>query len=256
MIAEIEILKVFLLVMVRFSGLILTAPVLGSGNFPVIAKIGLVGMFAFIVTPTLGVLDDPLPAGTMEFTIMAMSELLIGMVIGLVLTLTFSAIQVAGQIMDMQSGFGAMNVFNPAMETQFPIFGFFYFILAVLYMFITNGHHMMIRALVSTFDHIPLGGLSPDIGLIGQLSTWGSLMFYDGLLIAAPVTAAMLLAYVSMGIMGRVVPQIHLFVIGFPITIATALLVVALTVDVYLNYLDSMFFKMYQNVDTLIQGLG
>jgi flagellar biosynthesis protein FliR len=256
MIAEIEILKVFLLVMVRFSGLILTAPVLGSGNFPVIAKIGLVGMFAFIVTPTLGTLDAPLPAGTMEFTIMAMSELIIGMVIGLVMTLAFSAIQIAGQIMDMQSGFGMMNVFNPAMETQFPIFGFFYFILAVLYMLITNGHHMMIRALASTFDHIPLGGLSPDIGLIGQLSTWGSLMFYDGLLIAAPVTAAMLLAYVSMGIMGRVVPQIHLFVIGFPITIATALLVVALTVDVYLNYLDSMFFKMYQNVDTLIQGLG
>jgi flagellar biosynthesis protein FliR len=255
MIAEVEIVKVFLLVAIRFSGLILTAPVLGSANFPAMAKVGLIGAFSFLITPTLGGLEQPLPGNALEFGVMGISELMIGLVIGLVMTITFAAIQVAGQLMDMQSGFGVMNVFNPAFETQFPIYGFFYFIIAVLYLLVTNGHHLMIYALAETFNTIPLGGLSPDVGLIGHLSTWGTLMFYNGLLIAGPIVAAMLLAYMTMGLMGRVVPQIHLFVIGFPITIATALLVVALTAEVYIGFLDGMFQQMFDNVDTLVNGL-
>ena len=68
--------------------------------------------------------------------------------------------------------------------------------------------------------------------------------------------AAMMLAYITMGLMGRVVPQIHLFVVGFPLTIATSLLVVALTIGLYLQLLDGMFTDMFRNVDRLIDGLG
>ena len=96
---ELEILKLFMLVMVRVSGLIVTAPILSSNNFPVMGKIGLAGMLAYLVTPTLPALDLPLPAEPLPFALMAVGELLIGMVIGLVLQLLFAAIQVAGQVM-------------------------------------------------------------------------------------------------------------------------------------------------------------
>lgn len=256
MVAEIEILKLFLLVMARFGGLVLTAPVLSSGNVPNIAKVGLIGMSAYVVTPTLGALGEPLPAEALPFALMAGGELLIGMVIGLVMQLVFAAIQVAGQVMDMQSGFGLINVFNPALETQVPLFGFFFFILAVLYLLVTYGHHLMIRALVSTFDRIPIGGFAPETSVMGQVAAWAGLMFYDAVLIAAPVAAAMMLAYVTMGLMGRVVPQIHLFVIGFPLTIAISLIVVALSIGFYLRFLDDMFGDMFVHVDRLINGLG
>ena len=187
---------------------------------------------------------------------MAGGEMLIGMSIGLVVTMLFAAIQIGGQIIDMQSGFGLMNVFNPALETQFPIFGFFFFILAILYMLIINGHHTMIRALAATFDHIPLGGLSPHPDLLFVMTGWGTAMFYDGLMIAAPVAAAMLLAYITMGLMGKVVPQIHMFVVGFPITIATALLIVGLSTDLYIRFVDGMFKDTFNNVETLIRGMG
>lgn len=253
---EIEVIKVFLLVFVRFLGLVISAPILGSNNMPVLGKIGLAGLSASLVTPVIGALEQPLPSDALEFALLAMAELLVGLVIGLVMILVFAAIQVGGQIMDMQSGFGMMNVFNPALETQFPIFGFFLFILAVLYLLVLNGHHMMIRALASTFDRIPLGGLAPGESLLFVMASWGTAMFYDGLLIAAPVAAAMLLAYASMGLMGRVVPQIHLFVVGFPITIATALLIVGLSTTIYLKFVGGMFEDMFQNVETLIEGLS
>ena len=81
-------------------------------------------------------------------------------------------------------------------------------------------------------------------------------MFVDGLMIAAPVSAAMILAYATMGILGRVIPQIHLFVVGFPLTIATGLFLTAFSLGMYVYLLDGMFHRMFRNVDLLIRGLG
>ncbi|MCX5759864.1 MAG: flagellar biosynthetic protein FliR, partial [Candidatus Hydrogenedentes bacterium] len=226
-----------------------------SANFPAIGKIGLIGLTAMLITPTLSPTHVPIPSEALPFALMGAGEFLIGLMMGFVMTLAFGSIQVAGQIMDMQTGFGMMNVFNPAMETQFPIFGFFLFIVAVLVLLVTNGHHVMLRALVSTYDQIPLGGFVLRPHLVWEVSQWGRAMFYDGVMIAAPVGAAMLVAYVVMGLVGRVVPQIQLFVVGFPVTIALSLLVVAVSMELYLNLLDGMFHDMFQNVSTVIQGM-
>ncbi len=254
--AEIEIFKLFLLVMVRFSGLLVSAPVLGSSNFPVQAKIGLAFFGAMLVTPTLPMLAEDLPDAVLGYAGLAIGEFFIGVMVGFVVGLVFAAVQVGGQIMDLQTGFGMMNVFNPALETQFPIFGFFLFILAVLYMLVANLHHVMILAFVHTFDVIPIGGFMAEPALLWEISRWGDDMFIDGLIIAAPVAAAMMLAYVTMGLIGRVIPQIQLFVVGFPITIATGLMVVALSIGLYVQLLDGVFDRTFIRVDTLIRGMG
>lgn len=256
MIAEAEIFKLFLLVLARFSGLMVSAPIIGSANFPNTAKIGLSALAAMIITPTLPSLAAPLPVEALPFALLAASDFLIGLLIGFALSLVFAAIQVGGQIMDMQTGFGMMNVFNPALETQFPIFGFFLFILSVMYMLMTGGHRLMIRALVSTYDHVPPGGLTANADIFWQIALLGRVMFVDGLMIAAPVATAMLLAYLTMGLLGRVVPQIQLFVVGFPITIATGLFVVAFGIGVYVALLDDMFFQAFDDVDRLIRAMG
>lgn len=253
---ELETLKLFVLVMVRFSGLMVSAPVLGSRNFPIMAKIGLVALMAMLITPMVEIRGGMLPKDGTSLAVLGAGDLLIGLMIGFVMTIVFAAIQVGGQIMDMQTGFGMMNVFNPASETQFPIFGFFYFILAVLYLLAMDGHHVMIRALVASYDHIPVGGFVANPKLLFEVSTWGRSMFVDGLIMAAPVAGAMMLAYISMGLLGRVVPQIHLFAVGFPITIATGLIVVALSIDMYLGLLDDAFRRMFEDVTVLIRGLG
>lgn len=254
--AEIEIFKLFLLVMARVSGLIVIAPVLGSANFPLTAKLGLTAMTAMLLTPTLPALATPLPDADIAFSLMAVGEFLVGLTIGFLLTLMFSAIQLAGQIMDLQTGFGFMNVFNPAFETQFPVFGFLLFLLAVLYLVVIGGHLTMIRALVATYEHVPVGGFVVRPALLLEVSRLGRHMFIDGVIIAAPITTAMLLAYVTMGLLGRVVPQIHLFVVGFPITIATGLFLLAFSIGFYVYMLDGLYFRMFKNVEEFIPGLG
>lgn len=250
---ELLIVEMFLLVLVRFSGLMIAAPVLGSSNVPATVKVGIAAMAAFLVTPLLPVPALPVADDLPALVFLALQELLIGLTIGFVMTLVFAAIQVAGEIMDMLAGFSMVNVFNASLETQVPILGFFYYLLAMLFLLVTSGHHTMLIALVSSFEKIPIGGLDlrPE-RLFEQFVRWGSAMFVDGFLIAAPVAGALLLAYITMGLMGRVVPQIHLFVVGFPITISIALGMVALSVGVYLAMLNGMFERMFRNVEALI----
>ena len=252
---EIEVFKLFIIVAARVSGLVVAAPVLGSRNYPVIAKIGLVALVAMLIAPTLPARSEPLPSDPVAFAVLGGSEFLIGLVMGFVMTILFAAIQIGGQIMDMQTGFSMMNVFNPALETQFPIFGFFFFIVAILYFFTLNLHHYMLKALAASFDQLPPGGLTLHPQLMLEAQRWGNAMFIDGLLIAAPVAAAMFLAYVTMGLLGRVVPQIHLLVIGFPVTISIGLFLVAFSISLYLGLLDGLFYQMFRNVETSIKGM-
>jgi len=256
MIFEVEVFKVFILAFIRFSGLIVAAPVLGSRNFPAMGKIGLAALGAMCVVPVIPALHQTLPNEPVQFALYGVGELLIGLIMGFIMTIVFAAIQVGGQIMDLQTGFGLINVFNPALETQVPVFGFFFFILAALYLLVIDGHHEMIRALAYTFKKIPLGGFVVRPIMLRDVSNLGSAMFYDGLLIAAPVAAAMMLAYVTMGLVGRVVPQIHLFVVGFPITIALGLALVAFVIQVYLLILKGMFNEMFREVFTVIQHMA
>ena len=253
---ELEYFKLFVLVLARFSGLMVTAPVLGSANFPMMGKAGLTAMAALVITPTLSVAPASLPDAPFALAMFGAGELMIGLILGFIMTLSFAAIQLAGQIIDLQTGFGMMNIFNPALETQFPVFGFFMFILAVLYLLALNGHHLMIRALVATYDHVPVGGLTANPALLYRLAETGKAMFVDGVTLAAPLAAAMLLAYVTLGLVSRVVPQIHLFVVGFPLTIALGLLLMALSVGVYLHAVDGMFDRMFRDVDALIRAMG
>lgn len=254
--AELEIFKLFLLVMVRFSGLMVSAPVFGSGNVPIIVKAGLSLFGAILITPTLPALNVGLPDEPISFAVLAVGEFLIGLLIGFVVGLVFAAVQTGGQVMDMQTGFGMMNVFNPALEVQFPIFGFFLFIIAVLYMLVTNLHHLMLVALAHTFEVIPIGGFMAEPALLWEISRWGNAMFIDGLIIAAPVAAAMMVAYVTMGLIGRVIPQIQLFVVGFPLTIGTGLFITAMSIGVYVQILDGMFDRTFERVDLLIRAMG
>jgi len=256
MLFEVEVFRLFALALVRFSGLVLAAPVLGSRNLPAQVKIGLAALCAFLVVPHLAALAEPIPAEPIPFALLAAGELAVGLTLGFILTIVFAAIQVGGEVLDMLTGFAVVNVFNPALETQVPIFGFFYYILAAMYLLTLNGHHLMVMGLASSFDTIPPGGFVARPELLRQVAEWGGAMFSDALLIAAPVGAALLLAYITLGILNRLVPQIHLFVVGFPVTIALGLLMAGLSVGVYVATLDGLFDHMFRNMGTAVRGLG
>jgi len=254
---EVDVFLFFILVLMRVSGLFVSMPVLGSRNVPMMVKAGLAGLIAIILVSTMSPLPQGIPHSSGAFLIVGAYEFLIGIGMGFIVSLMFSAVQIAGEIMDLQSGFGMMNIFNPAMETQFPIFGFYLFILWAMFFLWINGHLVVLQILGDSYKTLPIGLMSRMDNNFGwEITRWGQTMFMYGVRLAGPVIVTMILTYAVMGILGRAIPQIHLLVIGFPITIGLGMIIVGISLGVYMGVFEDMAQEMVREVQLFIRGLG
>ena len=148
---------VFLLVLVRMTGLFVIAPIFGRSNVPVYLKIGFSFFLALIVVNTLTVPKPEYFNNIYDFAFLVLKEFLVGVTIGYVSFLVFSAIYLAGQLIDMQIGFSMVSVLDPMSNIQVPVTSNFYFIISMLIFLSINGHHLLIKALFNSYNMIPLG---------------------------------------------------------------------------------------------------
>lgn len=254
---EVDVFLFFILVLMRVSGLFVSMPILGSRNVPMMVKAGLAGLIAIILVSLISPLPQGIPRSFGAFWVVGGYEFLIGIGIGFIVSLMFSAVQIAGEIMDLQSGFGMMNIFNPAMETQFPIFGFYLFILWGMFFLWTNSHLVVFQILGESYKTLPIGIInSLDRNFVWEITKLGQTMFMYGVRLAGPVIVTMILTYAVMGILGRAIPQIHLLVIGFPITIGLGMIVVGISLGIYIGVFEDMAQEMVREVQLFIRGLG
>ncbi len=245
----------FLLVIGRTSGLFISSPVLSSRQIAIQVKILLIllfsGMVAYI-TPmqTASITNSSL------FILALVIELLIGYTIGFVAYVIYAGIQLAGQLMDMQMGFGIVNVIDPQSGTQVPLIGNFQYLVALMVFLGVNGHHYLLRALNDSYRFIPVLGATFDGRFVGFMMEMGAYMFVIGLKLAAPVVASLFLADLALGFIARTVPQMHVFVVGLPLKIGAGLVMVMFTLPVFVWFTQILMENFFSYLDNLIIVLG
>ena len=230
----------FMLVLVRLTGMFVVAPFFGRRNIPAIFKAGFAFVNALIAVSVLKDRTIPETNGIVQFVAAAGSEFIVGMLIGYVSYMIFSAIYLAGQLIDMQMGFGIVNVIDPLSNIQVPVTANFYYIMTMLVFLLINGHHALIEALHRSFEIIPVGrAVFSDILFTDVLRMFGYI-FELGFKFAAPVTAAILIVDVMLGIMSKTVPQLNVFVVGMPAKILIGFLVMIITVPAVVLFMSSI----------------
>lgn len=216
----------FFPVWVRFTAFWPAAPLLGQ-HVPAWAKIGLSMFLAFILVPYLPA--RPEQEGLWQWILPVASEALTGLLLGFVVNMILGTVYLAGQLIDLPIGFSMAAVFDPHTGLQTPIMAQFLRVVAVLVMFMSNGHHELLQALAASFQVVPVGGMRFDEGATEALLNAFAGLFLVGLRIALPVVAALLVTDIALGIVTRAVPQINVFVIGFPIKIVVGLFILLFT---------------------------
>lgn len=244
----------FILMFLRISGLLVSSPIFGRRNLPNMLKIALcmlVTYITFAANPTGSVVY----ANVAGFILLCIMELLFGLAMGFVTTLFFSLTQTAGQVMDMQMGFGMVNVFDVQSNISVPVTGNLLNAVMLITFFGVNGHLRLIHIITSTFGHIPVGGVSlnPVIGLVA-LEVF-ALAFLLAVNVAMPLIASGLLGEVAMGFLVRAIPQMNVFVVGIPIKIAIGFLMLLLILPVFVYFTDTLFNQMFVSIDKMIAGL-
>ncbi|HEB49706.1 MAG TPA: flagellar biosynthetic protein FliR [Desulfobulbus sp.] len=231
----------FLLCLSRVAALVAAIPVFNSRQVPPQLKVGL----AFATTLVLFPLMAPHTPGTSftlaGFGLLMVNEALIGLMLGLVAQLIFTAVSFGGTIIGYQMGFAAANIFDPQTTQQLSLMSQFQNVLAILIFLALDIHHIFFRAIVESYILLPPGNLDFSGDAVPMLMHLGSNMFLLGIKFSAPVLALLLISNMVLGILARVFPQLNVFMLSFPMNIGIAFLVIGLTLDMTLLILRREF---------------
>jgi len=247
----------FFPVFVRLLAFFYFDPLLGGRRIPAQLKVGLALVMGYALAL---VLPAPRFSPDMEFVgLMAgiLGEVMVGLAMGYMVRLVFAGIEMAGQIMGFQMGFGIINVLDPVQDVQVSLLGQFYDFLAVMILLSLNAHHVLIRAIVKSFEVVPVMGFSGfSPGFPDFLIRHSAQMLVLALTIAAPGMVALFLTNGALGIMARTFPQMNLFVVGFPITITVGIFVVMASFPLYGDVFSKAFNWGWSGVEGVLAYMG
>lgn len=251
----IQNLELFLLILVRITGFIYTAPFFSLKNMPFRVKTGL-SIFLAAILFYMAPAEVPEYTGVIGYSILVVIEALIGLIMGFFTNIAYYIINFAGQMMDMEIGFSMVNVMDPVTNIQTTITSNLYGYLVLLMMMITNLHHHFLRALVDSFQVIPIGTGSINPNLYQLMLSFITDYFIIGFRIILPVFAAILIVNTILAILAKVAPQMNMFVIGMQLKIFVGLIVLTLIIEYIPSVSDFIFNKMIAYLRDSIQMLA
>ncbi len=246
--------QAFLVLISRIGGLLAALPVLSGRTVPVKVKIALVLVLGAALAPVI-----PLPPAPYDPVLLAaglVSEMAIGLTIGLAVRLFFGALELAGEMIGIQMGFGVVQLFDPTTSHQTSMMGQYFTLLASLVFLSLNAHMLIVATIVSSYEAIPAFGATLPSALGDDVVHLSQHMFTIGLKLAAPVLTTILLLNILLAILGRAVSQINVFVLSFPITIAGGLLVMGVGMPFTVQLLAREIERLQLTIDALLKVLG
>lgn len=245
----------FLLVFARLSAALVPIPLFGARAVPPQTKIGLGLLLSLVVLP-LNATPAAAPAELLSFAAIVGSEVLVGLSIGVAVLLVFQAIEMGASVVGLQIGFSFSEVVDPLMGAQSGVLQLFYRIVATLVFFTVNGHYLVIGGLVQTFDVVPAG--SADLTLIAgeRVVPFFAALFIVALRVALPVTAALILTDLALGIVGRAVPQMNVLVVGMPLKIGVGLFVLAVSTPLLIAFTGAFFSSTLLEMNGFLRPAG
>lgn len=215
--AEFDVEKFILLTLVlaRVSGLTMTAPIYGSQDVPMQVRALLAFALAVLIVPTQWNVDVAEPGTMLNYLVFVGAELLIGVCLGLGIVILFSGIQLAGTVLGQVGGLMVANILDPSVGEQVSLFSRLMHLVAIVVFVTIGGHRMVMAGLLDTFQTIPPGSATVPLSMADTLVTLVAQSFSLGVRAAAPVTVAVLLSTLVMGLIGRTLPQLNILAVGF-----------------------------------------
>lgn len=242
------------LIIARVSGVMITAPIFNDQTIPPQVKVGFTFILSLVLFPVVA--RTAVPSNLVDLLLLVAGELAVGLLIGFTAQLLFAGVTLAGEIIGFQMGVSMAHVFDPAFNTQTALIGEIKTVLALMVFVSLNGHHLFIDALARSYDlaapaHVVLGK-----AVLTHLTLVAGKMFMIGLQVGAPLIVSLLAANLAMGLVARVVPQINIFVVGFPFTIALGLILLGASMPFFVEAITALQGNLQELLTGGLKALG
>ncbi len=226
---NVEKFLIFTLVLTRTSGVLIASPVFGLTQAPATVRALIALALAVLIMPSQWSATLPYPGSLLVYVVVIGGELVIGLVLGMGITILLGGVQMAGDLMSRVGGLTLSDVFDPGTATNVPLFSQLLALLSTALFLVIGGHRILLGGLLDTFRAIPPGGSvvmflgtgdgGPGLGWLTSLVEMFLVLiaqsFHVAVRTAAPVVTAVLLATLVLGLIGRTLPQLNVMVIGF-----------------------------------------
>jgi flagellar biosynthetic protein FliR len=216
-----QMMTVAALVWVRVAVALFGSPLFGSTT-PTVFKV-LLSLFVSVAF-ALSLAGNPAVAASVlrePWPVLMVSEAFVGLTLGFGLQAAFAAFALAGKVLDIQIGLGIAGTYDPLLRTQTPLATTLSLVATVVF-FLIDGHHGLMRALLFSFENVPIGASLSPAALPAVVAQFGA-MFTIAVTVVAPVILGLLLVEAGLSVVSRVMPQMNIIFVGVPIRVFAGL---------------------------------
>jgi len=172
---------------------------------------------------------------------LALSEVMLGLLMGLCLQFVFEGVQLAGQISGFQLSFSLVNVIDPQTDVDTPVLANLQQLI-VLFLFLQlNVHHWILRGMLKSFDRVPPGSVAFSMRHVNDLFHAAGGVWTAGLQLAAPVLLATVILDVTVGFVNKAAPQLPALFLSIPVKTLLGYIVLALAFGLWPAFFERQF---------------
>lgn len=249
-------LEVILLVFFRIVFFIAFSPVLSSRTFPAVLKVALAIFLTIISLNTISITSLPELTWGVTFLFLLLKEMMLGFAMGFIGQLMFTAVEIAGQLIDFQVGFSMAQVYDTTFQISGSQYGKLNYWLATCVFFITNLHHQLIRGIVESFILVPVGTVTfPGVTIEGIVKVF-SQTIEMAVNLAAPIVIALLVIDLILGILARTVPQINLLLLSLPLKTGVSFFFALLLLPNIASFLNKILPTSIQFIQEMLHSFS
>jgi len=246
---------VFIMMVARVASMIVAAPILGHQAIPGQVKIALAIFLAYVMFPMQASMTSKVDIKLIGMLVMLLQEICVGLIIGFAIGLLFAGVQFAGELIGFDMGFSIASVYDPDSGSTIPVVAEALYTFMALMFLSLNGHHFMLQALQLSYKAVPIGGLTISTAAVDKMVSMSGMIFIIAVKFAAPVLVSMFLTNVAIGIITRVVPQMNIFGVAFPIKIGVGIIVLMTSAPIMVLVFKKLLLVFETNLLELVRAL-
>ena len=251
----IDNLDMYMLVFARIAGIVLMSPIFSKKNIPAMVKAAVVLCISVLITPAIPVPDD-FEAGTFDFLLNFGKEIIVGILLGYVFNVFYYMLMATGDFLDTNFGLAMAKVFDPSTNMQSAFSANLLHVFFILYFFATYCNVTLMSVAISSFDVLPVGNeiFALDSSAGFAIDLFGN-VFVLALKLAIPFIAAEFTLEISMGILMKLIPQIHVFVIQYQLKIMLAIVLLFILAGPIAAFLDNYTLMIFDEMKNALASL-
>ncbi len=245
-----------LMIFIRVTALLFSAPLFSSTSVPATIRLLLALTITYIIFFTVPAQNIDYNSGFGVLMMIGMKEALSGFIMGFSLNFVFFGISFAAMLMGMDMGLNMATMLDPTTEIENNVLGQLFSIAAIVLFFAINGHHHIIRGLAVSFKIIPIGHFSINESVFQLLVKGSAGIFIAAVKIVAPLMVAFFLLNIATGIISRIIPQMQVFFVIQPVQLMLGFALLAAGMPLFLYIIKYLLEQTENNLYNLITVMG